>query len=373
MNRIIFISLTWIYTLIFQAYPDPVTVRWNKRTTDWSQKLQIGDWGFDRPGYPKGLYIEGITVKEGQKIKNPVIYDNDVYDDVIDDEWMFAMANLKEMNLVAQILTPVYAEKWKFYWGNEWIKTAYEAIDNAQKGGIHMKRLPPIIIGTEAPDEKSGECKISSGAKQYVKLINHYYKKNPRLPVIINIGGQCATLASAYCIDPTIAGKCIVYYTDLGGYNGDYAWASRLVAQHFRIINFGPPGAWWHSKMYQNQWNVLPRPEHPEAEQNDLNSGEWRLFIQTGNYVLHYIVETFFKTRKEICQGGWKADGYCDGTFIHAWLPGMFSGAALKEVRGGEVLQITQFDEKNEKIVKEFTMKVLLNPKAYPHTRKKQK
>ncbi len=67
--------------------------RWNPRTTVWSKNANpaIGDWGFNRPGYPKGLYIHGITVKAGEKVTNPVIYDNDVYDDVFDDELVFAM------------------------------------------------------------------------------------------------------------------------------------------------------------------------------------------------------------------------------------------------------------------------------------------
>ena len=45
--------------------------RWNPETVDWSKNPHpvIGDWGFDRPGYPAGLYIHGITVKEGKKVK----------------------------------------------------------------------------------------------------------------------------------------------------------------------------------------------------------------------------------------------------------------------------------------------------------------
>lgn len=83
------------------------TARWNPETTDWNKNPHpaIGDWGFDRLGYPKGLYIHGITVKEGRKVRNAVIYDNDVFDDVFEDEWMFAMASLGKMNLKALIVT----------------------------------------------------------------------------------------------------------------------------------------------------------------------------------------------------------------------------------------------------------------------------
>ena len=49
------------------AYIDLHAANWNPKTTDWTKNPnpEIGDWGFDRPGYPKGLYIHGVTVKPG--------------------------------------------------------------------------------------------------------------------------------------------------------------------------------------------------------------------------------------------------------------------------------------------------------------------
>ena len=367
MRRMAFVLCYFVLGVLttVQAEGPEVSARWHAETTDWTRKLEIGDWGIDRPGYPKGLYIEGVTVKEGRKVKNPVIYDNDVYDDVIDDEWMFVMASLGQLNLVGQVLTPVYAESWKFYWGDEWIATAREAMDRAREAGLDMRRIPEFKVGTEAPTEKEGERKDSEGARLYVELINKYYRKNPKLPVLINVGGQAATLASAYCIDPSIAEKCIVYYTDMGDYNGDYRWASELIARHFRVVNFGRPGAWWRSKLYQNEWNVFPRPEYREAWDNDENSGEWHLLSQTGNPLLVYMVNGFFRGRKEICCSGWKADGYCDGTFMHAWIPSMFPSAKLCDVRRGAVLQVTEFGPDQEALVKQQSMEVLLDPRAY--------
>ncbi len=212
-----------ISLILFICTSITYAARWNPQTTDWNKNPNpvLGDWGFNRPGYPQGLYIHGITVKEGKTVKNLVIYDNDVFDDVFDDEWMYAMASLGKMNLVGIIVTPVLTDFWTFY-RPEWINTAYESRNMALKSGINPKCLPEITIGTEADNEKAGEKKISAGAELYVRLINENYSKNPDLPLIINIGGQGATLASAYCIDPSIAEKCIVYYTDLKVYNGHY-------------------------------------------------------------------------------------------------------------------------------------------------------
>lgn len=339
--------------------------RWNEETTDWSRNPnpKIGDWGFDRPGYPNGLYIHGITVKDGEKVRNAVIYDNDVYDDVFEDEVMFALASLGLMNLKAQIVTPVLTDGWGFY-HEDWPQTGYDAYNMAVESGMNMKRIPKITIGTEAKSEAEGERKMSEGAKLYVDVINREYKKHPNRPVIINIGGQAATLASAYCIDPSIAEKCIVYYTDMPVYNGHYEWASKLVGKHFRVINWGADEHWWKGKGGQNRWNVLPRPEHQYGKDNAYDSGEWKLLHDMHQPILDNMIMGL-QNRREYSEDF--ADGYCDGTFLHAWVPGMFKKAELRNLRGEgtEGIHVTGFDEQCEKLVKEFTMQSLLNPKAY--------
>lgn len=60
-----------------------------------------------------------------------------------------------------------------------------------------------------------------------------------------------------------------------------------------------------------------------------------------------------------------KADGFCDGTFMHAWLPDIFTDAEIREVRGGKVMHVTKFTAENEKAVKDFAWGVLLDRKAY--------
>lgn len=357
------------FLLVAMLLPTLVmAARWNAETKDWSKNPHpvVGDWGFDRPGYPKGLYIHGITVKEGKRVKNPVIYDNDVYDDVFEDEWMYAMASLNKLKIAALIITPVLTDGWGFY-HPDWIKTAHDSRNNALNSGIKEKHLPEIVIGTEANNEKEGENKPSEAAHLYVKIINEQYKRNPKLPVIVNIGGQGATLASAYCIDPSIAEKCIVYYTDIRVYNGHYEWASKVIGKHFRVVSWGDDN-WWIIKKNQNEWNVLPRPAKAFARDNDENSGEWKLFTDMNVPMLDHLVHQF-RNRGEYCNDGERiyGDAYGDGTFIHAWLPNIFSDAELKEVcgEGTEALHITKFTEKNEAAVKKFTMDILLNPKVY--------
>lgn len=114
----------------------------------------------------------------------------------------------------------------------------------------------------------------------------------------------------------------------------------------------------------QNEWNVLPRPDHCRASENDPMSGEWRLLTEMHNPMLDHMVHQF-RTRGEYSNDGRCSDAYADGTFIHAWLPGIFTDAELREVRGAEVLHITSFTEQDEAEVKALTMDTLLDPRAY--------
>jgi hypothetical protein len=338
--------------------------RWNPRTTHWNANPHpaIGDWGFDRPGYPPGLYIQGVTMPEGAKVTNPVIYDNDVFDDVFDDELAMVMASEGEMNLVGLIVTPVLTDGWGFS-KPEWIETAHAARRVAEQSGLRMDRIPPITVGTEAESEKAGEGKDSAGARLYIRLIHEQFARDPKRPLLVNIGGQGATLASAYTVDPAIADQCLVYYTDLRVYNGHYTWASELIAKHFRVVSWGDDH-WWITKLGQNGWRVLPRPDRAEGKDNDANSGEWRLLTEMKVPLLDQMVKQF-QTRGEYCQGERKGDGYLDGTFLQAWLPGIFDDASLQKIRGGQVLHVTSFTARNEDRVKAFANQRLVNPKAY--------
>ena len=47
------------------------------------------------------------------------------------------------------------------------------------------------------------------------------------------------TIATGRTIDPSIADKCIVYYTDIRVYNGHYKWASEIIAKNFRVVSWG--------------------------------------------------------------------------------------------------------------------------------------
>ena len=74
-----------------------------------------------------------------------------------------------------------------------------------------------------------------------------------------------------------------------------------------------------------------------------------------------------FKHRHEYSQGNQLGDGYLDGTFFHAYFPGMFTGAELRNIRGEntEAIYIREFNLESQRAFKKFANERLLDPKMY--------
>jgi len=333
------------------ALPAPAAT-WRAMTDDWSKNAEpvIGDWGFDRPGYPKGLYLHGVTMPDGyfpaNPLPNPVIYDNDEYADIFDDDVLCAMASLGRITLAAQIITPIDPKGMS---KEIWQQSAFWHYDRCWRSGMCMKRIPrPIIGNTKAEPDPD-----SPGAKAYVEIILSWHAAHPDKPVLIAMGGQSATLASAYKRNPAIADKVIVFYVSANAYNGHLAWASELVCQNMRVVH--AYHYWWPEVGLPNELQALPRND--SADWNDI-SGEWAVLDNLKNVLgrdsLPFVDDPY---RDKFNCGGllerlrrnnqynnghhhtsWGDDAYSDGNIFVAWQPSMYRNAALRKVRGGLVI-----------------------------------
>ena len=151
------------------------------RTTDWGQNPSpvVGDWGFDRPGYPQGLYIHGVTVRRANGSRTRSSTTTTCTTTCSTTSGPSPWRASGRMNLAGLIVTPVLTDGWGFS-HPDWIKTATEARDRAPASGMRMDRIPPITVGTEAESERAGERKDSAGARLYVRLINEQFEQGSR-------------------------------------------------------------------------------------------------------------------------------------------------------------------------------------------------
>ncbi len=358
-------SVAMTIAVVIIAFTTPgFAARWNQETTNWNNNPNpvVGDWGFNRPGYPSGLYVHGVTVPNGEIIENPVIYDNDITRDVLDDEWTFVMSSLGELNLVGYICTPLEGgNKCVSGFMNEFIND----YNRANGSNMCMERIPYPVQGNGCTYGTGPNW--SPGAQVYLDVCA---QADPNRPVIVNIGGQGTTLAAAWSLDHSIADKIIVYYTDITEFNGHETWGSTIVAQNFRVINFGRKYTWWEDENCQNEWQVLPRPNTCCPGTNQSEWGEWNL-INNGTPLMDFFISQmnsqcwYVPTQCGGCTGhnwGSTSDGYFDGTHIAAWAPGMITGIKLDPARNGEVLYITSWSKPP---VKAVTLNALQNQDAF--------
>ena len=356
LQRVIIVFLTLGF--INQAY----ALQWRDKTTNWSHNPEpvLGDWGFDRPGYPPGLYVHGATAPTGRRVENPIIYDNDEYADVLDDDVLMVLASLGKVNLAGLISTPMRAVVFKSRRMPAWEKSAYLTRERAVQSG--MKHVPPITLGNTTNDPQ----KNTDGARLYVEAITRQHKEDPSRPVIVAMGGQSLTLASACLIDNTIADKVIVFYVGAYAYNGHDRWASEMVCRRMLVLD-----------MDHHHWPKQARPDRFEAlPSNDTASfdvvgGQWKVLFDLDVPFLNAPYRDKFNPGGVVSRLQHNAsvygngDAYGDGSFLVALNPACFKDVVLKQVRGGRVLWVNGPDAINSAAFHAIAYPTLSNPAAY--------
>jgi hypothetical protein len=331
------------------------------------------------------MYLHGVTMPDqhfpGQPLPNPIIYDNDEYADVLDDDVLCVMAGLGKIALAAQIITPVDPTG---SFRQSWRDSAFWHYNRCLRSGMDRERIPKPIIGniSHGPDPKS------EGARSYVDLILSWHGKHPDKPLLIALGGQGATLASAFQLDPSIADKVIVFYVSANAYNGQLSWASEIVCRNMRVVNTFH--YWWPEEGFPNQLQALPRND--SKDWSDL-SGEWAVLDNLKNVLgrdsLPFIDDPYrdkfhcggllerLKRNQQYNSGhhheGWGDDAYSDGNIFVAWAPGIYRNALLREVRGGLVIDHEHhLDWLDRQAVHNASYPFLRDPDAYRGNRGKE-
>lgn len=348
----------FVLAIISQAH----ALQWNDRTTDWSNNPDpvLGDWGFDRPGYPDGLYIHGVTARTGKKVENPIIYDNDEYADILDDDVLMALASLGEVNLAGLIITPVRAAVFKGRHMPAWEKSAYLTRERAVRSG--MKHIPAITLGNTSNEAQ----KNTAGARLYVETIRRQYEKHPGRPVIVAMGGQSLTLASAYLMDKSIADKVVVFYVAAYAYNGHDRWASEIVCRNMLVLDMDHHD--WPQQERPDRFKALPSND---AARFDTVAGQWKVLSDVDVPFLKAPYQDKFNPGGVVSRLQHNAsvygngDAYSDGSFFVALNPACFRDVVLKQVRGGRVLWVNGPEAINSEAFHAIAYPALSNPEAY--------
>lgn len=179
------------------------------------------------------VHIQGIAPANPD---NPLIYDNDIFDDMIDNWTVWAKASLGECNLVGIIASRETHEN-TMEWSFNGAVTLYNAAINSG-----WKNLPYPVRGSDRLMNSTTDAINSDGAQL---IIREAKKCSPEKPLLVFCGGQANTPASAYLLDRSIADKMIVFHVGPCCYNGQDNNAVRVCEQNLLYVTMGDPGPWW--------------------------------------------------------------------------------------------------------------------------------
>jgi hypothetical protein len=220
-----------------------------------------------------GVHIKGVGPD------NPIIYDNDWWYDVFDNNYLWAQASLGAAKLVG---TVVSRDMWEWKTGYQYpmkqcVDDADKAIKVARDSGL--KNIPDATRGSSLALEPPASGKIEDTKTVSTPgselIAREAMKATPEKPLILIVGGPMTTVANAILTHPEIAPNVIVFglTTSHGGYNGKDAWAPYVVAKKTRYIEWATRQFWERGSLF--------KPEHFKNLPDNPFCNEMKRFIGT--------------------------------------------------------------------------------------------
>lgn len=195
---------------------------------------------------------------------NPIIYDNDWWFDVFDNNYLWAQASLGQANLRGLIVS---RDMWDWQKGyhysfeQSW-KDAEKALKLARDSGL--KNIPDLTRGSDRvlirPESGRIEDTVPHPSDGSRLIVAEAKKASPDKPLLIIAGGPQTTVANALLTNPEIAPNLVVFnLTVTGGYNGKDGWSAYIVAKRTRFVDWGGGQFWDKDSVFTaRDFEVLP-------------------------------------------------------------------------------------------------------------------
>jgi hypothetical protein len=217
-----------------------------------------------------GLKIGGV---DGS---NPVIFDNERWDNGVDNEYVWTKASLGSFSLRGNIVTndhrsaqPSIATQ---------MAVGREELRLAQLSGL--RNIPDLVAGAgeRLVEPASGliediKPKASAGSDL---IVAEARKATPERPLVVVVGGPLTTVAQAYLTDPSIATRMVV--TGVFSYSIQVAdsLANYLVAKKCRFVQWGRTYS-WNGKSDTTRSKEIPLTRMGEKVRNYLSGVSGKL------------------------------------------------------------------------------------------------
>ncbi|MBE0540034.1 MAG: DUF4832 domain-containing protein [Verrucomicrobia bacterium] len=192
----------------------------------------------------------GAVQLQGVGPDNPLIYDNDWWFDVFDNNYLWAQASLGKINLRGNIVS---RDMWD--WDKGYLYPMQKCVDDAHKAlklahDSGLRNIPDITPGADKvlrpPVSGKIEDTVPDDSPGCQLIIAEARRATPEKPLLIVSGGPLTTVANALLLAPDIAPNLVVFNILVShyGYNGKDGWAAYIVAKKTRYVDWGGRSFW---------------------------------------------------------------------------------------------------------------------------------
>ncbi len=216
---------------------------------------------------PAFSVADGSVHIEGVGPDNPIIYDNDWWFDVFDNNYLWSQASLSKVDLRGNIVS---RDMWDWQKGYQYsyqqsFDDGAKALQLARDSGL--KNIPDLSTGSDRvllrPASGRIEDTVAYPSEGSRLIVAEAKKASGEKPLIVIAGGPQTTVANALLTNPEIASNLIVFnLTVSGGYNGKDGWSAYIVAKRTRSVDWGGGEFWDKDSVFQAR-HFDPLPENP--------------------------------------------------------------------------------------------------------------
>jgi len=228
---------------------------------------------------PEHSLSDGAVHLKGVGPDNPILYDNDWWFDVFDNNYLWAQASLGHANLRGNIVSRDLWDRDKGYhysFEQSW-KDGEKALKLARDSGL--KNIPNLTRGSDRvlvrPGTGHPDDTVPHPSDGSRLIVAEAKKASPQKPLLIIAGGPLTTVANALLTNPEIAPNLVVFNLTVSnyGYNGKDGWAAYLVAKRTRYVDWGGGEFWDKDSVF--------RAEHFDGLPDNPFTLDMKRFIRT--------------------------------------------------------------------------------------------
>lgn len=205
---------------------------------------------------------DGALHLQGVGPDSPIIYDNDWWFDVFDNNYLWAQVSLGQANLRGNIVSRDMWdwEKGYLYPMKQCLDDGAKALSLARDSGL--KNLPDLTRGADEVLRQPASGRIEDTVVKPTPgsdlIIAEAHKATPTNPLVIISGGPLTTLttlttlASALLLAPEIGDRIVVFNILVShyGYNGKDGWSGYIVAKKTRYVDWGGRNFWERNSVF---------------------------------------------------------------------------------------------------------------------------